>query len=119
MLMQNFKSAAVLGITDEEHRSLVLVMGMFEREEIPREAFHMSAVTCGTKACIMGWCQHVAGNHLFPANIKDIFNQRPLYEGLFMFGSEKRFCENDPLRAASAIRSYLTTGDARWDLAVA
>lgn len=119
MLMQNFKSAADLGITDEEHRALVRVLGMFEREEIPKEKFHMSMVSCGTQACIMGWCQWVAGDHLFSSKISDIMNKPALYQELFMFGSARRFYEDDPQHAATALRSYLTTGDARWDLAVA
>lgn len=118
MLAQNFKSAADLEITDAEHRSLVLVMGMFERGEIPAIQFHMASVEswCGSRACIMGWCQRVSGDDVFDSPIG--FKHSPLYHGLFMFGDGRRYHTSSTQQAATALRSYLTTGDARWDLAV-
>lgn len=118
MLAQNFKTAANLKITDAEHRSLVLVMGMFERGEIPAEKFHMRSVEdwCGSQACIMGWCLRVAGNDVFNGFVDD---NGPLYRGLFLFGDSRRFRPAAPEQAAIAIRSFLTTGKAQWDLAIA
>jgi len=130
MLAQNFKTADELQITDEERSALIKVLGMFEREEIQpstpykpncRNGFHMATVRstedCKTVACIKGWCQIVGGNHLF-----DPFNGRPipprLYDELFLYGDERRKKINSPDQAAAALRSYLTTGRARWNLAL-
>ncbi len=116
MLAQNFKTAQDLGITAKEYQSLITVMKMFERREIAREEFHMEGVDCGSRACILGWCQRVTDGDVFREYAID--SNRALFGGLFLFGDRRRFKENDPDHAAIAIRSYLTTGDARWDLAV-
>lgn len=120
MLAQNFKSAAELGITEPEFRSLITVLGMFEREEIPPEKFNMRTVNCGTAACIMGWCKNVSIDNVFLGDSRDVcVRQTELYQGLFLFGRDLRLRKLLPAQAATALRSYLTTGDARWDLAVA
>lgn len=118
MLAQNFKTAEELEINLEEQSALIAVMRMFERGDIKRSQFHMLNVEshCGTRACILGWALRVGGNHLFSAFVSA---NPELYNGLFMFGDPRRFDENDPDNAAAAIRSYLTTGRARWDLATA
>lgn len=139
MLAQNFKSATDLGINDIEHRALVKVLGMLEREELihakhphaaqPRASneFNMAATldnSCGTIGCIAGWAYHISGGEAFPEIVKgDIIDwamrsNNPLNK-LFGIG---RSCGTlytiTPDQAATALRSYLTTGDSRWDLAV-
>jgi hypothetical protein len=73
--------------------------------------FHSFAMAdCGTVACIRGTAMMV-GQVTFPTSQMTCSLQALFYawEG------------NDPndSQAATALRSYLTTGDARWDLAVA
>lgn len=130
MLAQAFKSANELGITDEELTALIRVLGMFERGEVKRarahtpaipNGFNMSSLShtdrCNTVACIKGWAQIVGGEHLFssyPSTKNDA-----LYTGLFLYSKRIRFRINEPAQAATALRSYLTTGDAKWHEAIA
>lgn len=138
MLAQSFKSHTDLGISDVELGALIKVLGMLEREEIPfapvsdRPApaglkaipthFNMilvkSKVLCGTAACICGWAREMAGD--------DVFN-RPMsrslsalfYMGDGPFDIPCKIEEIKPSHAATALRSYLTTGEASWAEALA
>jgi hypothetical protein len=140
MLTQSFKSADELGIADVEQQSLVTVLGMLERGELvygkypiakmfrgPNE-FNMAATLdessdCGSIGCLCGWAHIVSGRTAFA----EFFSEnRPLealpvgLRRLFRFGAGTgSLCNIQPEQAATALRSYLTTGDAKWHEAVA
>lgn len=139
MLMQNFKGAVELGIADFEFRSLVTVLGMLERGELmhaefalckmsrkPNE-FNMAATFdnhCGTIGCIAGWAHSVSGGKAFLEIVNggldwQLRNNQPLLK-MFGIGTSCGVLYSiTPDQAATALRSYLTTSDAHWDLAVA
>jgi hypothetical protein len=141
MLAQSFLSAADLGISDIQHQSLVTVLGMLERGELvhakypiakmfrgPNE-FNMAATLdestdCGSIGCICGWAHLVSGRKAFA----EFFDEKPgsleempvSLRRLFRFGGAwGSLCAIQPEQAATALRSYLTTGDAKWHEAVA
>ena len=124
MLAQNFMTAADLGITEAELDALIKVLGMLERGELidartPKQRgknlFHMSewGRGCGTAACIGGYValltkqdQHDYVNYKHSAPLNN------LYWGTTFRGAKVS-------QAAIALRSYLTTGEANWDEALA
>lgn len=138
MLAQNFKTADELEISEEQHDALRKVLVLLETGKlryVPYEQLdfspgehvfsgHFNMTTfgdnhaCGTAACIAGTAQLISG-------VKFVGMDRP--EGLsdlFYAESLDHSGPDDPLdkitvdQAARALRSYLTTGDARWDLAI-
>jgi hypothetical protein len=138
MLANNFKTPAALGITELEFEALVKVLGMLERGEIPDDQFTMRRVQhpCRTPACLCGWANHVSAGRAFPL----IEKSRPLA----MFASTKSYTPRwnelpqpvlrlfgyggraddavysaTPPQAATALRSFLTHGEARWEEALA
>jgi hypothetical protein len=139
MLAQAFKSAADLGITEPQRDALCKTLVLLETGKLKHEAgrchtlstseehrkfsgrFNMSEWAaehdCGTVCCIGGTAELV-GNTSF---------------GMWEFGSNEQlkrlFAPPRPIRcgdwtkitpsqAATALRSYLTTGDAKWHEAV-
>jgi hypothetical protein len=132
--MANFKSAADLGITEPQLSALQKTLVLLETEKlvhdrgnmlrsIDREKmgspnrFNMKLVfaesECGTVGCICGIAVTLGGEGLTT-------NRAPGLDALFMArGAEMEWGDITPTHAATALRSYLTTGDARWDLAVA
>lgn len=128
MLAQNFKTAADLGITEDEQIALIQVLGMLERGELKyaesdrcrgENLFNMGTWGdgCRTPACIGGWVAHLLGVYQMDYvrqysgwNAKADHGLRNLYWPGFYYGIK-------PANAAMALRSYLTIGDARWDLA--
>jgi hypothetical protein len=140
MLAQNFKTATDLHISDVELLSLIKVLGMLERDElihgetpiasIPRQPneFNMAASLdnrCGTIGCIAGWACHISGGEAFPEIIKGEIEDWALRSNkqlLSLFGIGRpcgSLYDITPSEAATALRSYLTTGDAKWHEAVA
>lgn len=131
MLAQNFKTAADLGISDKEHQALVSVLGMLERGELRTtrnfldpnipNGFNMAIIgkqtECGTVGCILGWCRHIGGKHLFSFNGFTVGTPGVLE--LFMFGDQRRHRPVTTDQAARATRSYLSTGEANWREALA
>ena len=134
MLAQNFKSAADLGITEPQLSALQKTLVMLETGKLvhaligdgyfPNQGsftgqFNMihwnSRHDCGTVACIGGTAEMI-GDVSFD---KDMYGNPPLYR-LFMPTSLPECSWNDitPAQAATALRSYLTTGDAKWHEAV-
>jgi hypothetical protein len=138
MLAQNFKSAADLGLTDQEHSALITTLGMMERGEIKffdvrmddaldRRGKEFSGLfnlsmwadefSCETVACIGGTAELVGKLPRDSINDKcDILSD--LYELCYPKGNieyEKVTVE----QAAKALRSYLTTGKANWAEALA
>lgn len=138
MLAQSFKSAADLGLTTDEQGALIKVLGMLEREEIayrerggrmlhPWErtqpvGFNMyhffGESDCGTIACIAGWAIHIGKldrglidkRFVLPA-LADLFDP---YDSI----GAGRTHTITPAQAATALRSYLTTGSANWAEAI-
>lgn len=146
MLAQNFKSAADLEITDAEQGALIKVLGMLEREEMKfsyveapgtvvnpviENGFNMGPylkeTECGTIGCIAGWAHLASGRRIFPFVISDGGSAADMLPiGLFdlFHCSDNPIQMNDryritPSQAATALRSYLTTGEANWAEALA
>ncbi len=133
MLMQNFKSAADLGITEPQLSALQKTLVLLETDAltyIPVEslttdgseqfgaftggfnmAYWHSVHSCGTAGCIGGTAEKIGG-----VSFDEIPDD---LHALFYPADAGRFHKLRPAQAATALRSYLTTGDARWDLAVA
>ncbi|MHB8272690.1 hypothetical protein [Bradyrhizobium sp.] len=131
MLARNFKSAADLGITEPQLDALRKVLVLLETGRLrhvpahklrgsmdePRFAglfnmwYSFADSECGSVGCIRGSAMMISGVD-FPAG-RD--NPDGLHELFYNWSGGD---PNDQ-QAAAALRSYLTTGDARWDLAVA
>lgn len=139
MLAQNFKTAADLGISDLWFEGLVKMLGMMERGEVrhvptidnyfdrrrgtPQKfyaLFNMANIwtrtkgNCGTAGCIAGNCDVLFKTRFAPNGVLD----DNIPENLMAL-----FCPNIPEeqwgditveQSASALRSYLTTGEPRW-----
>lgn len=137
MLAQNFKSAADLGITESQLSALQKTLVMLETGKlrhfdilsIPDRRFehsyefsgdfNMGAFhakhECGTACCIAGTAELISGAKFIGES-----RSNELDELFYMNSLDHRDMEAvTPSQAATALRSYLTTGDARWDLAVA
>lgn len=136
MLMQNFKSAADLEITEPQKEALMKTLVLLETgrleyvkdgikfyQAIPDGApftghFNMAVWRqehpCGTVACIGGTAELVGG-----VTFDDYEDNNGLLNLFNPEGDNSRWLEITGAQAATALRSYLTTGDARWDLAVA
>jgi hypothetical protein len=137
MLANNFMPPSALGISNVEFESLVKVLGMLERGEIPASEFTMRRVQhpCRTPACLCGWANHVSGGKAFPLHPQSrwsLFGNPTTYgprwkeqpqrvRELFGYGGRT----TDPVYAASpsqaaiALRNFLTHGEARWAEALA
>ena len=139
MLAQNFKTADELGIKEEQREALMKTLVMLEtgklvhntddsiakysmnEEDAPFTGhFNMASwrqtTPCGTAACIGGTAEMIAGY--------DVFDEYDAQEGgiqLDQLFQPRRIADWEaitPEQAAAALRSYLSTGDARWDLAI-
>lgn len=138
MLAQSFKSATDLGITEVEVQSLIKVLGMLERGEIATYDFGKHEMIsmgrwitqaaddeCGTVACICGWAYTISKGRAFPeVTLGGIKTTKALMCRIDkptsrLFGIQQLLPEVTAPQAAMALRSYLTTGEARWDLALA
>lgn len=137
MLMHSFKPAADLGISERNKEGLMKVLVLLETKKLhhidKRTAnwsergkrkftghFNMAVVVaeydCGTAACICGTAQLLGYTSMAAAA-----NDSPALMGLFCgHGRPLGMRLNDltPAQAARALRSYLTTGDAKWAEAV-
>lgn len=125
MLAQNFKTAAELGISEIEVDALIKVLGMLERGELTEQEFSMDTILhdCGSPACLCGWANYVSGGRAFPEapQTSRLYNRLPAGAiNLFLLSGWRSEWESiTPSQAATALRSYLTTGVARWDEALA
>jgi hypothetical protein len=136
MLANNFMPPSALGLSDVEFESLVKLLGMLERGEIPDDQFTMRRVQhpCRTPACLCGWANHLSGGRAFPLEAKPgvtVFSgttYAPRWrempqrlQNLFAYGGRA----TDPVYAASpsqaaiALRNFLTEGEPRWAEALA
>ncbi len=130
MLMQNFKSAADLGITEPQLDALRKTLVLLEtgglthipehdlgRGRIGKPKFtgHFNMAhsyfvdACGTVACIKGTAELISGVSLEPSTLP---------EGLIELFYNWYHSDPNTAQAATALRSYLTTGSANWKDAV-
>lgn len=137
MLAQSFKSAADLEITEPQLAALQKTLVLLETGKLVHRPtyndddtlsdgvgrifsgeFNMNTFAtshrCGTVACIAGTAELV-GKVKFAGEIRPEALEYLFYAGHLVFDMR----DITPSQAATALRSYLTTGDARWDLAVA
>jgi hypothetical protein len=140
MLAQNFKAADELGITEEQIEALIKTLVMLEtgklihnthesirqytrnEEDAPFTGhFNMAcwryATPCGTAGCIGGTAEMIVGRGVF--DYYDDQEGGDALDRLFSPRGMKDWAKITPAQSAIALRSYLTTGDARWDLALA
>lgn len=120
MLAQNFKTPVDLRISDVQFETLVKLLGMLDREEIPAENLVMDTVWCGTAGCLCGWAQRISGGTAFKVTPDGVQPPRRL-DTLFMMnisGDEIRRLHIRPDQAAIALRSFLTTGSPNWGNAI-
>ncbi len=140
MLAQNFKTATDLEISDAELDALIQLLGILERGDVRHarvrpdtelycvpekvDFFNMSYLAaeteCGTAACLAGTADALCGSRFI--NFAGLRDDIPR-------GLHRLFCPSDlpfrewngitPDQAATALRSYLTTGDANWAEALA
>ena len=142
MLAQNFKKAADLGISEAQFAALrkTLVLAEtgrlrhidptdYRHDFLGKKSFtgHFNMNwwsmkrTCGT-CCCLGGTAELVGNlredalHVAAQKNPELFNL--FYPGRRDRGRDINMKLITPSQAATALRSYLTTGDARWDLAV-
>lgn len=137
MLMQNFKAADDLGITEPQKDALIKTLVLLETGKlvhVPKYQikslegdsgftghFNMNSWTvegsCGTVACIGGTAELVGG--LERDSLEDVTNRNAELDLLF-YPNLGRYDWGlvTVEQAATALRSFLTTGSARWDLAV-
>lgn len=129
MLAQNFMKPEALGISAQEWRALVSVLGMLERGELVKtddelptipNGFHMGCeyfeTDCGTVGCIGGWAA-VIMKHPCPVEYVDSYMfDGPLHKLYWEYPGAMSASSRHitPADAAIALRNYLTTGEARW-----
>jgi hypothetical protein len=124
MLAQNFMTAEALEITAEEWAALTMVLGMLDRGEIRDDQFSMNKVVhaCGTPSCLCGWARHVSRGKAFPGHGSSYpVGMSVSIEHLFAMTAD---VHPDAYRAtagqaAIALRNYLTSGEPRWEDALA
>ena len=131
MLAQNFKTAGDLGINEPQLSALQKTLVLLETGRLthaPRSEkmlgksatftghFNMSGWAregeCGTVCCIGGTARLI-GQVEFP-----YYGRSKKLNDLFYPNHRIDMSAITVEQAATALRSYLTTGDARWDLAV-
>jgi hypothetical protein len=130
MLAQNFLTAKDLYLSDKFHSQLITLLGRMERgefvhvgeNEFPlvdkpewkgRELFNMEQIylrgmPCGTVGCMWGWA--TAGETAFGLSMT--VSQRNLFMTSPQWRSVREQITVD--QAASALRNFLTTGEANW-----
>jgi len=131
MLAQSFLSAADLGITEPQKEALMKTLVLLETGKLKHVPwspdmrhvdskgrtfdgyFNMAAsfaiADCGTVACIRGTAMMISGEDFMS----------PMPDGLKQLFYHWKGGDPDDSQAATALRSYLTTGDAKWHEAVA
>lgn len=134
MLANSFLPAEALNITELQQRTLVQVLGMLERGEMKhislwreiwnsvftiksptKNGFNMSwwspyPAECETPGCIAGWCDYLTeGQTSF---VIGGYRFKGTELGRLFFPTFRSW--RSPQRAASALRSYLTTGAPNW-----
>jgi hypothetical protein len=136
MLAQSFKSAAELSITEPQRDALRKTLALLETGKLVHVRsyrtrdynnkftghFNMRAwdhaADCGTIHCIGGTAEAITGDdRLFEGWAE---NPRSCLHDLFAPDQRLRpWSTITPPQAARGLRSYLTTGDAKWHEAIA
>jgi hypothetical protein len=143
VLAQSFMTATDLGITEPHKDALIKTLVLLETGKLvhsesktgklvhsesslkpsysPKFTGHFNMASwcaegsCGTVCCIGGTAEIISGTSFklrnLPEKLDELFFIRPRPHGC-------DWHDVTPEQAATALRSYLTTGDARWDLAV-
>lgn len=129
MLAQNLKTPKQLWISKQTYNALVQVLGLLEREEIPKGFFNMAYMggprlealkpnadphKCGSAGCIAGWCEAVSPGSYRDKSIPESLN-RVFYPG-HIHNDEAYGATRE--QAAFALRTYLTTGKDGWEEAM-
>jgi hypothetical protein len=135
MLAQNFKTAEDLALKEVEKDALIKTLVFLETKKIKHVGFcnewsitydhkftgHFNMATwgraapCGTVACIGGTADRLGNLETTIASNANS-SLRELFEPSCI--GPMQWVEITTEQAATALRSYLTTGDARWDLAL-
>lgn len=136
MLAQNFMSAEALDLPTVERDALVAVLGMLERGDIAADTLRMDVLLhqvdgCATVGCLCGWAHVVSHGTAFPELaatpargafvayfLRDSLRRRlpENVKRLFYFGAwSSEMAQITPPQAATALRNFLTTGDAQWE----
>lgn len=138
MLAQSFKPAAELDITEPQRDALCKTLVLLETgklQHVPiydrdigadpgpsfEGKFNMAQYNvrteCGTVMCLCGTAEMI-GDVQFSDNWNDGLDElfRPTIKGKLDISLWRRIT---PSQAATALRSYLTTGDAKWHEALA
>lgn len=131
MLAQNFKTPAELGLTEAQHRALVLTLNALERGELthviveknqyggfvtnPKFTGHFNMrrwnyeSDCGTVCCIGGTAEILGG--LAQYELDQLSNRNLQLSRLFYPNGN---WDATPAKAAKTLRGYLTTGVTDW-----
>lgn len=138
MLAQNFKPASDLDLSEPQLSALIKTLVLLETGKLKHVPdaegsewptaplgftghFNMDQWClehrCGTVACIGGTAELVGRLEVSEFDTKAHRN-RPLHNLFYPSTVEGNWGAITPAQAAIALRSYLTTGDSRWDLAV-
>lgn len=132
MLQQNFQTPEALGLTAPQHRALVLTLNALERGELRHAPidgvqrydsanytghFNMeiwnSAEDCGTVGCIGGTAELLGSLNSY--SLADCAAVNGNLRGLLYPNIDGKLWEFITVdQAATALRSYLTTGIADW-----
>ena len=141
MLEQNFQTSQELGIDEPVRQALIKTLAMLEQgrlSHIPVENweeeegddenpinkgftghFNMGTwrevFSCGTVCCIGGTAELIGNIQIDGHETKHLFR---LFHPRHQEIGAMDYDIITPAQAAMALRSYLTTGDSRWDLAV-
>lgn len=136
MLAQSFMTATDLGIEEQQKEALIKTLVLLETGNLknspmgnPCESaktysgqFNMNQWCaeneCGTIACIGGTAELVGGLECGELG-HAVYTNKPLHELFYPYCFDTlKWTDITTAQAAIALRSYLTTGRARWDLAV-
>lgn len=145
MLMSSYKSSADLGITEPQRQALIKTLALMETGKIRhyevddyaeytptikrkfRGLFNMDGwqanyEECGTVACIGGTAEMIGkvSFNLSPPRVAlgGLNTSLPLFQLFYPSCLPVSYYEITVAQAATALRSYLTIGDPRWDLAI-
>jgi len=122
--VNTFKSAKELGLTEEQHDTLIKTLALFEEGKVPPEMFNMNRVghpECGTPGCILGWSKTISMSVYdrtegrrgwFPHELDRLFF--PSITSAYEIGAYMA----TPKQAATALRGYLETAHTDWPAAM-
>ncbi len=108
MLARNWKTAAELGITEQQRNALVQVLDLLERGEA--EPFYMS----GWCYCIRGWAERLSGVEHQRSGDSALFPHLGRSEALSRLFTCWRSAPIGQPEAAHAVDRYLQGADNPW-----